>query len=135
MLYTTVCSVLMIDRAQGFARYMEHLAVDQFFPEFDIWTQFVFEVYGSALRLDALASSHPVEVEVNHPDEINEIFDSISYAKGASIIRMIADFIGQQAFKTGIQRYLSQHLYANVCRALQCGNSEREREREREQQH
>eukprot|EP01027_Heterolobosea_sp_BB2_P018308 GEZU01025811.1.p1 GENE.GEZU01025811.1~~GEZU01025811.1.p1 ORF type:complete len:486 (+),score=140.93 GEZU01025811.1:106-1563(+) len=66
---------------EGFARFVEHLAVNYIFPEWDIWTQFVQRFYGAALSLDGLETSHPIEVEVNHPDEINEIFDTISYAK------------------------------------------------------
>jgi len=99
---------------EGFARYMEHIAVDTFYPEYEIWKQFVFEVYRSALQLDSLKSSHAIEVEVSHPSEINEIFDSISYAKGASIIRMIATFIGEAAFRQGLNQYLASHLYGNV---------------------
>ena len=48
---------------------------------------FVESVYSLALQLDSLVSSHPVEVQVSHPDEVNSIFDAISYAKGASVIR------------------------------------------------
>lgn len=68
---------------------MEHL-----FPEYDIWTQFVTETYCRALELDALRNSHPIEVPVGHPSEIDEIFDDISYNKGASIIRMLHKYIG-----------------------------------------
>jgi len=99
---------------EGFARFMEFIAVDHLFPDWDMWTEFVQSVYGLALSLDAMQTSHPVEVEVNHPDEINDIFDAISYAKGASIIRMIASYLGQETFFKGIRIYLSRHAYANA---------------------
>ena len=54
-----------------------------------------------ALELDALKNSHPIEVEVGHPSEVDEIFDNISYNKGASVIRMLHDYIGNDAFKKG----------------------------------
>lgn len=60
---------------------MEYLAVDALIPEFNIWQQFISDNVLSALNLDSLHNSHPVEVPVNHPDEIEEIFDLISYQK------------------------------------------------------
>ena len=55
------------------------------FPtEFDIWTQFVTSDYMRALELDALNNSHPIEVPVGHPSEVDEIFDAISYSKVCS---------------------------------------------------
>ena len=50
---------------------------------------------------DAVESSHAINVPVEHPDEINEIFDNISYEKGASLIRMMLGFMGEEAFYTG----------------------------------
>lgn len=46
------------------------------------------DVRGSATSLDAMRSSHAIEVDVHHPAEINEIFDTISYAKGGTVIRV-----------------------------------------------
>ena len=51
------------------------------------------------LRIDALESSHPISIPVKHPDEISEIFDRISYGKGASIIRMMDKFLTTQTFR------------------------------------
>jgi aminopeptidase 2 len=64
---------------EGFATWVGYLAVDHIFPEWDIFTQFVMEGLQSGLTLDALRSSHPIEVEVSHPSEIQQIFDAISY--------------------------------------------------------
>jgi len=66
------------------------------------------------LFLDALQTSHPISVPVNHPDEINEIFDSISYGKGASVIRMTANFLGRTTFISGVSNYLNLHKYGNA---------------------
>jgi aminopeptidase N len=68
----------------------------------------------SYITLDSLQSSHPISVPVNHPDEINEIFDSISYGKGASVIRMMANFLGLETFNGGITNYLNMHKYGNA---------------------
>lgn len=99
---------------EGFASYIEYLAVDELFPEWDIWTQFVTMDLGAALRLDALATTHPIEVEVHHPSEISEIFDEVSYSKGASIIRMLADYLGPNSFRDGLRHYLKKHSYQNA---------------------
>ena len=63
-------------------------------PEWNIWNYYAVDHLTRAFELDSLENSHPIEVKVGNPDEINQIFDSISYCKGSSIIRMLNDFIG-----------------------------------------
>jgi puromycin-sensitive aminopeptidase len=99
---------------EGYASFVEFLCVDLLFPEYDIWTQFVTDTYIKALELDALKNSHAIEVPVGHPAEIDEIFDDISYNKGASIIRMLHSFIGDDDFRKGMNLYLKKHSYANA---------------------
>ncbi|RJQ37133.1 M1 family peptidase [Candidatus Parcubacteria bacterium] len=99
---------------EGFASYIEYLAVDHLFPQWNIWTQFAYQDLGRALELDALKHSHPIEVDVHHPDEISEIFDAVSYSKGASVIRMLAEYIGERNFRDGLRYYLKKHSYANT---------------------
>ncbi|CAH1155326.1 unnamed protein product [Phaedon cochleariae] len=99
---------------EGYASFMQFLCIDRFFPEYDIWSQFLNNMYIPALELDGLSHSHPIEVLVNDPSEINEIFDSISYNKGASIIRMLVGYIGNEKFEEGMHLYLSRHRYGNM---------------------
>jgi puromycin-sensitive aminopeptidase len=99
---------------EGFASYIEYLAVDHLFPKWDIWTQFAYQDLGRALELDALKHSHPIEVDVHDPNEISEIFDAVSYSKGASVIRMLADYIGEKNFRDGLRYYLKKHSYKNT---------------------
>ncbi len=99
---------------EGFASYIEYLAVDHLFPHWDIWTQFAYVDLGAALRLDGLKNTHPIEIEVKHPDEIGEIFDEVSYSKGASLIRMLADYLGEVNFRNGLRHYLKKHAYKNT---------------------
>jgi aminopeptidase 2 len=66
---------------EGFATFVGWLAVDQFYPEWDVWTQFANSEMSSGLSLDALRSSHPIQVDVNKPSDILQIFDAISYLK------------------------------------------------------
>jgi len=102
---------------EGFASWVEYLAVDQLFPEWNMWTQFVTDDYAHARDLDALDNTHPVEVEVHHPREVDEIFDAISYQKGASVIRMLHEYLGEADFKKGLHNYLVKHSYANAATA------------------
>ncbi|XP_070156779.1 puromycin-sensitive aminopeptidase [Polyergus mexicanus] len=99
---------------EGYASFVEFLCVAHLFPEYDIWTQFVTDTHIRALELDALKNSHPIEVPVGHPSEIDEIFDDISYHKGASVIRMLHAYIGDADFRKGMNLYLERHSYANA---------------------
>ena len=58
---------------EGFATYVGNLAVDRLFPEWDIWTKFGTDYYGTALSLDALINSHPVEIDVSSGDEVSDL--------------------------------------------------------------
>ncbi|GFR83304.1 aminopeptidase N [Elysia marginata] len=96
---------------EGFATFVEYLGVDYVHPDWNIFEIFAKSEIQRAFYFDGLISSHPLYVPVNHPDEINEIFDAISYAKGASIIRMMRHFLGRQTFKKGLTNYLNGTAY------------------------
>jgi len=99
---------------EGFASWIEYLAVDHIFPEWKMWTQFIIDEQQQALKLDALEHTHPIEVPVSHPDEIRSIFDAISYSKGASTIHMLHSYLGPKTFQTGLRYYLKKHSYGNT---------------------
>lgn len=93
---------------EGFASYMEYFGVDGIKPQWKSMDLFVVYELQAVLILDALTSSHQIFVHVIYPDEINEIFDRISYAKGASIIRMMDHFLTRRVFKRGLNSYLKK---------------------------
>lgn len=99
---------------EGFASWIEYLAVDHIFPDWQMWTQFIVDEQQQALKLDALEHTHPVEVPVSHPDEIRSIFDTISYSKGSSVIHMLHEYLGPKLFQEGLSFYLSKHAYKNT---------------------
>ncbi|CAH1158836.1 unnamed protein product [Phyllotreta striolata] len=99
---------------EGYASFVEFLCVNFLFPEYDIWSQFLNDCYIKALELDSLKNSHPIEVPVGNPSEIDEIFDDISYNKGASVIRMLHHYIGDEDFRKGMHLYLTRHQYKNT---------------------
>lgn len=98
---------------EGFATWVSYLAADALFPEWKIWTQFLDD-YTMGLRLDALAESHPIEVDINHAREIDEIFDAISYRKGASLIRMLQNYLGAECFQRSLASYIKRFSCSNA---------------------
>lgn len=99
---------------EGFARFAEFMALDHIHPEYKVWDMFVTDVYEFGMKEDKCCYSHPVEIECNHPDEIEEIFDGIAYAKGASLIRMIRAFLGENTFRKAVSSYLNRNVYSNT---------------------
>lgn len=99
---------------EGFASFMEFLCTDSIFPEWDLWSQFINDMWSQAMDLDSLHSSHPIEVPVNFASEIDEIFDNISYQKGCSVIRMLYEYIGDDMFRVGMKNYLEKFSYKNA---------------------
>jgi aminopeptidase N len=99
---------------EGFATWVGWHAVDRLHPDWDVWSQFVREGMGSAFSLDGIRSSHPIHVPVRDALEVDQIFDHISYLKGCSAIRMLADHVGVETFLRGVGRYLDAHKYGNA---------------------
>ena len=99
---------------ESFASWMGTKATDWAFPEWEMWTQFVNMDTNRALSLDGLKNSHPIEQEVKDPAEISQLFDAISYSKGASVIRMLEQFLSPEVFRQGIHQYLDANQYANA---------------------
>ncbi|XP_050542648.1 aminopeptidase N-like isoform X2 [Daktulosphaira vitifoliae] len=100
---------------EGFATYIEYLGVDHLEPWWKMDEQFVLSSIQSVFFMDSLKSTHPISARVSKPEEINEIFDRISYDKGASIIRMMDHILTRQVFRRGLTKYLSSKLYKNAC--------------------
>ncbi|KAK2644944.1 hypothetical protein Ddye_020139 [Dipteronia dyeriana] len=98
---------------EGFATWVSYLATDNLFPEWKIWIQFLDEST-EGLRLDGLEESHPIEVDVNHASEIDEIFDAISYRKGASVIRMLQSYLGAEVFQQSLASYIKKYACSNA---------------------
>ncbi|KAK5942524.1 hypothetical protein PMZ80_005089 [Knufia obscura] len=100
---------------EGFATWAGYLAVDHLHPEWNIWDQFVAETVSDAMSLDSFEhATHPIRTTAEGPDSALHMFDSISYFKGSSIIRMLALHIGHENFLRGVAKYLNQHAYGNA---------------------
>ncbi len=99
---------------ESFASWMGTKSIDKIFPEWQMWTQFISNDTSSGMSLDGLRNSHPIEAHVKNPAEIHELFDAISYSKGAATIRMLENFLGEEVFRKGLGKYLSEHAYSNA---------------------
>jgi puromycin-sensitive aminopeptidase len=99
---------------ESFATYMATWVVNKIFPEWAADTQFVFYEGSRAYQLDALRSSHPIEMSVRDVREVDGIFDAISYSKGAMVLRMTAKFIGDEGLQQGLMDYLSRYSLASA---------------------
>lgn len=99
---------------ESFATFMATKFVDKFYPEWKLWDQFLEDTMNTAMALDALHSSHPIDVKVNSPSEIREIFDAISYDKGGCVLRMLEDFVTEKVFRAGLRKYLKKFAYKNA---------------------
>ncbi len=99
---------------ESFATYMAYKAVDYYFPEWEMWNDFIAGETTHGLSDDSLKTTHPIAVKVNTPNEIEEIFDAISYAKGGSVLRMIESYLSPKVFQGGISNYLKKYKYKNA---------------------
>ncbi|CAK7233428.1 hypothetical protein SEUCBS140593_008598 [Sporothrix eucalyptigena] len=99
---------------EGFATWAGWLATEALHPDWDVWAQFVNEGMQRALKLDSLRASHPIQVPVRDALDVNQVFDAISYLKGCSVIRMLANHLGTDVFLKGVSAYLKKHKYGNA---------------------
>uniref|UniRef100_A0A3P8YL37 Aminopeptidase n=1 Tax=Esox lucius TaxID=8010 RepID=A0A3P8YL37_ESOLU len=95
---------------EGFASYVEYLGADYAEPTWNIKEQIILYDVHKVFAVDALASSHPLsrkEEEVNRPAEISEMFNTISYSKGAAVLRMLSEFLTEPVFARGLSVIIS----------------------------
>ena len=98
---------------EAFATFMEVAAVDAFRPEWRRWDAFATE-RSAAFATDSLASTRAIEYPVRSPEEAEGMFDVLTYQKGASVLRMLEQYLGTEGFRAGIRRYLAERRYANA---------------------
>ncbi len=98
---------------EAFATFMEMLAVDAWKPEWKRWDSFTVS-RAAALSVDGLKSTRPIEFPVEKPEDAAGMFDVLTYEKGASVLRMLEQYLEPHAFRDGIRVYLRRHEYANA---------------------
>jgi aminopeptidase N len=98
---------------EGFATWMANKPLAALHPEWNIAVDEATETQ-TALNLDSLRSTRPIHDDAEKPGAIDELFDAIAYEKGASVLRMIESYVGEEAFRKGVNAYLQAHAYGNA---------------------
>nr|XP_026494516.1 aminopeptidase N-like [Vanessa tameamea] len=99
---------------EGFATYVASVGVNAVEPTWHADRLYAVDNTLAVLALDALQSSHPVSVPIDDPKRISEIFDTISYRKGSTVIRMMFMFLGEEVFRQALHNYLTKYSYSNA---------------------
>ena len=98
---------------EAFATFMEMLTVDAYRPDWQRWVDFG-TARTVAFDTDSLSTTRPIEYEVVTPEDAEAMFDVLTYEKGASVVRMLQQYLGEEPFQSGIRHYLQTHQYANT---------------------
>ena len=102
---------------ESFATFMSYKMTQKLHPDWEMWGVFLRdEVFmrDGAMKLDALSTTHPVQAHVKDVAEATHAFDSISYGKGACVLRMLEGYVGEEAFKNGVSDYLKKFSFSNA---------------------
>jgi puromycin-sensitive aminopeptidase len=100
---------------EAFATFMEILPVDRWKPEWQRWTTFGLAEREIGMGVDGLHSTRPIEFQMaDDPHDIGAMFDAITYRKGASVLRMLEQYLHPDVFRAGVREYLRQHAYGNA---------------------
>ncbi|XP_068595878.1 aminopeptidase Ey-like [Brachionichthys hirsutus] len=102
---------------EGFASYVEYLGAHEAEDTWGVKDLIVLNDVHRVFAVDALVSSHPLsshEDDIQKPEQISEVFDAISYSKGASVLRMLSDFLTEDVFTMGLKTYLGEFAYGNA---------------------
>ena len=98
---------------EGFATWMENKPVAAWHPEWNI-PQDVAEGLNGTLNYDAQRVTRTIRAKADTPDEINEMFDGISYGKAGAVLLMVENYLGEETFRRGVHNYLAAHMYGNA---------------------
>ncbi|MFI5278358.1 MAG: M1 family metallopeptidase, partial [Ktedonobacterales bacterium] len=98
---------------EAFASWMAYHAIDTLRPQYRIWDE-VQSGADAAREADSLTSSHPIYHPVATPRAVMENFDVITYEKGAAVLRMVHDFLGDDAFRAGLRGYMAEFAEGNA---------------------
>lgn len=94
---------------------MEYIACDALEPSWNIWDEFSANECLVALKRDSFEGVQSVKMDVSSPGEIEALFDhAIVYAKGSRLLRMLHDFVGDEAFRYGLRAYFQRFAYSKL---------------------
>ena len=98
---------------EGFASWMESRTTARLHPEWD-WALHAVHTREGAMGSDALATTHPVVQRIATVEQASQAFDNITYQKGEAVIRMLENYVGEDAWRSGVRSYIAKHAYGNT---------------------
>jgi aminopeptidase N len=98
---------------EGFASWMENKVTDHFHPEWKLWLQALRSKQG-AMQVDARDGTHPIITPIDDVLQASGAFDTITYEKGEAVIRTLESYVGEDAWRAGVRRYMHDHAYGNT---------------------
>ncbi|WP_456788694.1 aminopeptidase N [Cellulomonas sp. P5_C5] len=99
---------------ESFAEYMSTLATAQATRWTSAWTTFSSMEKNWAYRQDQLPSTHPIVADMRDLEDVEVNFDGITYAKGASVLKQLVSWVGQDEFFAGVRAYFAKHAWGNT---------------------
>ncbi|HEY9677698.1 MAG TPA: M1 family metallopeptidase [Drouetiella sp.] len=97
---------------EAFATWMATKTSDALHPEWQVMTKEIVERAGTGT--DSLRTTRAIHADVTNPGQVWEMFDGITYGKGASVLRMLESFVGEKVFEQGVTKYLTEHSWSNA---------------------
>lgn len=99
---------------EGFASIFPFVQFEETHPEWNCWADFEMQDVNPAMTFDCTSGTHPIDVKVETPWEIEGIFDKISYSKAACVIRMLMHYVGKEKFRDVLRVYFSRFMFKNA---------------------
>lgn len=98
---------------EGFANWLENKPIEKMHPEWNV-DQSVISGLDIAMNLDSQPTTHAIRARADTPEEIDQMFDGISYDKASDVLLTVENYVGKETFRKGVHAYLSAHLYGNA---------------------
>ncbi|HEY1897434.1 MAG TPA: M1 family metallopeptidase [Terracidiphilus sp.] len=98
---------------EGFATWMSNKPLEAMHPEWNTDQSVAAELDG-VLNLDSMPTTRAIRAKADTPDEINQMFDGISYGKASVVLLTVENYLGEETFRRGVHNYLAAHVYANA---------------------
>lgn len=99
---------------ESFAAYLQYLPIQKYYPSWDLQTSFFSDNIHTALNFDSSKFTHPISSDALDPDELRTTYDAITYQKGAAVVAMLGDFLGEKTFLKGVNIFLTKYQYSNA---------------------
>eukprot|EP00111_Clytia_hemisphaerica_P016022 TCONS_00047402-protein len=99
---------------ESFAAYLEYLPVEKRFPDWDLPSKIYSDGTVSALSYDSSIYTHPIRTLEKDPKKMRQNYDAITYEKGAAVVSMLANYIGDDKFFEGVNSFLNKYKYGNA---------------------